>query len=374
MSKHSFEQSKIRLEHTARAAFVYFRQSSLEQVRRNRESQRRQYGFAEQARMLGWSEAQVVIIDEDQGKSGATPGARAGFGRLMAAVAQRQVGIVMSLGVSRLSRNDTDWQHLIHLCRWTETLIADEHGIYDPTCGPDRMVLGIRGQVSELERDSSVHRMAVADATRRVFEKFDELGTGRHVFAWWFEQGLPFPVRRLAARRQPTVWAPVTYRAILSTLHHPFYAGAYVFGRTETRRELDPENPQRVVLRRNHRKSRDEWPVLIPYQFPEQFASEPSIIQNGSNYSLDPGSYGHVSVQANSRLELTGSAGGSYYYFTGGLRIEPGSVLPVDNASGPVFVFISPGLPGFPNQTVFLPEAFDALNSSATFRTIGGSF
>src|SRR5690606_28543998 len=153
MSKHSFEQSKIRLEHTARAAFVYVRQSSLEQVRRNRESQRRQYGFAEQARMLGWSEAQVVIIDEDQGKSGATPGARAGFGRLMAAVAQRQVGIVMSLGVSRLSRNDTDWQHLIHLCRWTETLIADEHGIYDPTCGPDRMVLGIRGQVSELERD-----------------------------------------------------------------------------------------------------------------------------------------------------------------------------------------------------------------------------
>ena len=78
MSKHSFEQSKIRLEHTARAAFVYVRQSSLEQVRRNRESQRRQYGFAEQARMLGWSEAQVVIIDEDQGKSGATPGARAG--------------------------------------------------------------------------------------------------------------------------------------------------------------------------------------------------------------------------------------------------------------------------------------------------------
>jgi excisionase family DNA binding protein len=203
----------------------------------------------------------------------------------------------MSLEVSRLSRNDADWHHLVHLCRWSGTLIADEHGVYDPSSGADRMVLGIRGQVSELERDNSVHRMvearwnkarrgevftavpagydvdetgrvsiasdqSVADAIGRVFDKFDELGTARQVFVWWQGQALPFPVRQAALRSRPAVWVDVSYRAILSTLHHPFYAGAYVFGRTETRRQLDPNNPRRVVVRRGQR-SREDWPVLI---------------------------------------------------------------------------------------------------------------
>ncbi len=296
MSPQGLDRSKIRPEHLERSALVYVRQSSLRQVRENLESQRRQYDFAAQARSLGWGEHKVVIIDEDQGKSGATPQARSGFGRLVAAVAQREVGIVMSLEVSRLSRNDSDWHQLVHLCRWTGTLIADEQGVFDPSLGTDRMMLGIRGQVSELERDSSVHRMvearwnkarrgevftavpagydvdaagrvtmtsdeAVADAIRRVFEKFDELGTARQVLAWWHSQALPFPVRRLGKGGHPLVWAAVSYRAILSTLHHPFYAGAYVFGRTETRRELDPEDPRRVVVRRG--KRRDGWAVLI---------------------------------------------------------------------------------------------------------------
>jgi excisionase family DNA binding protein len=209
----------------------------------------------------------------------------------------------MSLELSRLSRNDLDWHHLMHLCRWTGTLIGDEYGIYDPTSASDRMLLGIRGQVSELERDNSVHRMvearwnkarrgevftlipagydvddtgqvaftsdeAVADATQRVFAKFDEVGTARQVFVWWHEQGLPFPVRQLDAGTHPVIWVPVTYRAVLSMLHHPFYAGAYVFGRTETRRGLDPNNPQRVVLRHGQRRRREEWPVLIKDHHP----------------------------------------------------------------------------------------------------------
>ena len=161
-SSFSLDRSKIRPPHLTRAAFIYVRQSSLRQVRENLESQRRQYGFAEQARALGWTEPQIVILDEDQGQSGAIPEARAGFARLVAAVARAEVGIVMSLELSRLSRNDTDWHHLVHLCRWTATLIADEQGVYDPTSGADRMLLGIRGQVSELERDSSVHRMLEA--------------------------------------------------------------------------------------------------------------------------------------------------------------------------------------------------------------------
>jgi DNA invertase Pin-like site-specific DNA recombinase len=297
MSGESLDRSKIRPEHLERAAFVYVRQSSLKQVRENVESQKRQYAFAEQARALGWSEGQVVILDEDQGRSGAAPQARPGFARLVGAVARTEVGIVMSLEVSRLSRNDTDWHHLVHLCRWTATLIADEHAVYDPTSTADRLVLGIRGQVSELERDSSVHRMVearwakarrgevftvlppgydvdrtgqvtkssdetVADAITRVFEKFDELGTARQVFVWWQEQGLPFPARQTAPGDRGVAWVSVSYRGILQVLHHPFYAGAYVFGRTETRRELDPENAHRLLVRRGKR-SPEEWPVLI---------------------------------------------------------------------------------------------------------------
>ncbi len=134
-------------------------------------------------------------------------------------VARSEVGIVMSLEVSRLSRNDADWYHLVHLCR-------------------------------------------------RVFDKFEEVGTARQVLAWWHAQGLPFPVRRLSVGGRLVVWTEVKYRAILSTLHHPFYAGAYVFGRSETRRELDPDNPHRVVTRRSQRRGLDEWPVLIKDHHP----------------------------------------------------------------------------------------------------------
>ena len=297
MSGYSLERTKIRPEHLSRAAFIYVRQSSPKQVRENLESQRRQYGFAGQAVALGWGEQQLVIVDEDQARSGAIPWARSGFARLVGAVARAEVGIVMSLELARLSRNDPDWHHLVHLCRWTTTLIADEQGVYDPSLSADRMVLGIRGQVSELERDSSVHRMVearwnkarrgevftavpagydvdeagevsitsdetVADAIRRVFSKLDELGTARQVFVWWEQEGLPFPVRQTGPARR-IVWVSVSYSAILRTLHHPFYGGAYVFGRTETRRELDPEDPRRVVVRRQLRRDREQWPVLI---------------------------------------------------------------------------------------------------------------
>lgn len=293
------DRGKINATHLARLAFVYIRQSSAQQVRCNRESQRRQYDFAAQAERWGWSRDRIVIIDEDQGQSGALPYARSGFGRVVSAAARGEGGIVMSLELSRLARNDPDWHHLVYLCRWTETLIADEHGIFDPTLSADRLVLGIRGQVSELERDNAVHRMvearwnkarrgeaftippagyelgehgalvltpdeAVQAALARVFQKFADLGTARQVYLWWREARLPFPVRRLTARVHPVVWGPVSYRLILQTLHHPIYTGAYVFGRSETRRELDPES-QRLVVRHVRRK---EWPVLIQDHHP----------------------------------------------------------------------------------------------------------
>jgi DNA invertase Pin-like site-specific DNA recombinase len=296
------EGSKIRTEHLALSAFVCVRQSSLRQVRNHLESQRRQYAFADQAAALGWSRERVVVIDEDQGKSGAIPQARAGFAKLVGAVARGEVGIVMSLELSRLSRNDADWNHLVYLCRWTGALIADEHGVYDPSSSADRMVLGIRGQVSEMERDSLVHRMvearwskarrgeaftippsgyeldeadqwvlssdeAVQVALRRVFEKFDELGAARQVYLWWRGEGLPFPVRRTQPRAHPIVWVPISYRLVYQTLRHPIYAGAFVFGRSHTTRVLDPET-QRIVVHRGMRPEIKDWPVLIQDHHP----------------------------------------------------------------------------------------------------------
>jgi len=298
----SADQMKVRSEHQTRLAFVYVRQSSARQVHNNLESQRLQYGFAEQAVALGWTRDRIIVLDEDQGRSAALPNARGGFGDMVAAVARGEVGIVMSFELSRLSRNDLDWHHLVYLCRWTGTLIADEQGLYDPSSSGDRMVLGIRGQVSELERDSLVHRMVearwnkarrgeiftmppagydldelgqlqitsdeqVQAAVRRVFEKFDELGAARQVYLWWRNEGLPFPVRRSVSRVHPVIWVPVSYRVVYQMLRHPIYAGAFAFGRSETRRELDPDT-QKVVLRRGLRRTRDQWPVLIQDHHP----------------------------------------------------------------------------------------------------------
>jgi hypothetical protein len=163
------------------------------------------------------------------------------------------------------------------MCRWTGTLIADEHGIYDPGDSSDRMVLGVRGQVSELERDNSIHRMvearwnkarrgelhysppagydlddlgqvvlscdeAVVEAIRTVFRKFDERGSARQILVWWREQGRKYPVRVRNGRSHPILWRQPTYGMVLRTLKHPIFAGAYVFGRSQTVRELDPED------------------------------------------------------------------------------------------------------------------------------------
>lgn len=293
----SADDAKVRAEHQHRLAFVYVRQSSPGQVRSNLESQRLQYGFAEQAIALGWAQERIVVVDQDQGRSAALPNARTGFGEMVSAVARGEVGIVMSFELSRLSRNDLDWHQLVYLCRWTDTLIADEQGLYDPSSSADRMVLGIRGQVSELERESLVHRMVEARwnkarrgevftlppagydldelgqlqltsdeqvqvAVRRVFDKFDELGAARQVYLWWRDDGLPFPVRRNVPRVHPVVWVPVSYRVVYEMLRHPIYAGAFVFGRTETRRELDPDS-HKIVIRRGRRRAPEQWPVLI---------------------------------------------------------------------------------------------------------------
>lgn len=304
---------KVGAQHLARTGFVYVRQSTNHQVRNHLESQRRQYDLVGQISDLGWPRERIVVVDEDQGKSGASAGTRAGFARLVAAVGRSEAGIVSCLEMSRLARNNVDWHQLVYLCRWTDTLIADETGIYNPSISTDRMVLGIRGQVSEIELDNSIHRMvearwnkarrgeliltppagyeiddhgllvmtsdeAVSNAIRLVFSKFDELGAARQVLHWWAEQGLKFPVRRIVASKHPVAWITPTARVVYATLHHPIYAGAYVHGRTKTVREVDAEGDMQVH-KRMRKVARDDWAVLIKDHHPA-YISYDKFLQN----------------------------------------------------------------------------------------------
>jgi len=299
-------QTKIRPEHLERDVCVYVRQSSLFQVEHNMESARRQYGLVDQAMALGWPREHIFVLDEDQGTSSSTPGSRAGFEQLAMRVARGELGMVMSLEASRLARNNPDWHSLVYVCRWTATLIADETGIYDPALSTDRMILGLRGALSELELDTSIKRMhqarwskaqrgelrmmlpagyehddleqivitsdeAVAQAIRQVFDKFDELGSARQVYIWWKDQGLPYPRRRKELRSHPVVWVPIEREMIRQTLINPLYAGAYVFGKTQNVRKLDPDGSLRVCVRRC---KRDEWPILIKDHHPSYITFE----------------------------------------------------------------------------------------------------
>ena len=315
----SEQHAKIQPHHLERAAYVYVRQSSPRQVQEHLESQRRQYERADWAFERGWPRERIVVVDEDQGKSSAMAKTRPGFARLIAAVARGEVGMVVALEVTRLARTSPDWHHLIYLCRFSETLIADEHAVYDPELSSDRMVLGIRGQMSELELESSIERMvsarwhkaergelinippagydiddlgqlvltsdeAVSHAMRTVFEKFDELGSARQVFCWWRGAGLKYPVRRIELRSHPVVWLEPSYAMVLRTLHNPIYAGAYVFGKSQTVRALAGEGSQTIQVRRVNRR---EWPVLIhehhaAYLCFEQFLANQARMQGNS--------------------------------------------------------------------------------------------
>ncbi len=289
-------QVKILAQHLERCAYVYVRQSSPYQVQHNQESGRMQYDLVQWAQQLGWPKERIRVLDEDQGQSSSTPRTRSGFAELIAGVARTDAGIVIGLEISRLARNSPDWANLMYLCRWTATLVADETGVWDPARPTDRMVLGLRGQLAELELDTSIHRMLearlnkarrgelvtlapagydldedgllvltsderVATAIRTVFQKFDELGSARQVYVFFREQGLLLPSRCKELRSHPVIWVKPSSQRIAGILHHPIYAGTYVFGRTETVRQVDAGTPPRVVVRR---VKRDKAPVLLP--------------------------------------------------------------------------------------------------------------
>src|SRR5512134_1286495 len=253
---------KIKPEHLARAAFIYVRQSSTAQVEQHRESTQRQYALASRAVALGWSKVQVNVIDEDLGLSGASTAQRGGFARMTAEVALGHVGIILGLEVSRLARNNADWYRLLDLCGMTDTLIGDADGVYHPGLFNDRLVLGLKGTMSEAELHvlrerllggirnkaarGELHRglpvglmrgeadgevllhpdESVTAAIRAVFERFAEMGSARRVWLWFRSQGLRFPLQ--SNRLEEVRWVAPTYTKIHQVLTNPFYAGVYV--------------------------------------------------------------------------------------------------------------------------------------------------
>ncbi|MGH2722131.1 MAG: recombinase family protein [Actinomycetota bacterium] len=287
--------SKITPAHLRRSAFVYVRQSSASQLERNPESRERQYALLARAVELGWTSEQVVVVDEDLGVSGSGVADRSGFSRLAAEVALGRAGIVLSLEVSRLARNNADWYRLLDLCAVTDTLIGDQDGLYHPGGFNDRLVLGLKGTMSEAELHLIRARLeggirnkaakgelrrglpvgfvwgeedgevlfhpdeAVTGAIRTVFERFAELGSVRQVWLWFRSEGLSFP---LQSNRLPEIaWVAPTYTAIHHVLTNPTYAGAYAYGKTKRERYVDEQG--RVRQRARHLPQSD-WEVLIP--------------------------------------------------------------------------------------------------------------
>lgn len=289
------DTSKIKPSHTTRLALVYVRQSSPSQVENNRESTARQYALANRARELGWAADQVTIIDEDLGISGASAANRSGFGRLMTEVAFGRAGIVLGLEVSRLARNNADWYRLIELCSVTDTLLGDNDGIYHPALFNDRLILGVKGTMSEMElhvirarldggirnkaargelerglpvgltwgeRDGEIHLdpdAAVAGAIRNVFARFAEFGSARRVWLWFRSEALSFPLRQWPTH--PIKWVAPSYHAIHQVLTNPVYAGAYVYGRTRQESFVDEAGSVRKRIRR---LPQEQWQVLLP--------------------------------------------------------------------------------------------------------------
>ena len=288
---------KVTTSHLRRAAVVYVRQSTLAQVDRNRESTARQYDLVTRAAELGWPRSAVRVIDEDLGVSGASATGRSGFAELAAQVGLGQVGIVLSLECSRLARNNADWYRLLDLAGMADTLIADTDGVYHPALFNDRLVLGMKGTMSEAELhilrarlDGGIRNKAARGELRRglpvglvwgevdgeilwhpdeavtgvitaIFDRFAVAGSVRGVWLWLRDQGLKFPLQPAAYLHGAEItWVEPTYHAVHNVLTHPAYAGAYVFGKTRQQRYVGDAGQLRV---RRRKLPQGEWEVLI---------------------------------------------------------------------------------------------------------------
>ncbi|TIU13792.1 MAG: recombinase family protein [Mesorhizobium sp.] len=262
---------KVTADHLRRDAYLYIRQSTLRQVAENGESTQRQYGLRDRAIAAGWPVERVHVIDCDLGKSGSSAVARDGFQELVSEVALAKAGVVMGLEVSRLARNSADWHRLLELCALTSTLILDEDGVYDPASFNDRLLLGLKGTMSEAElhflkarmRGGQLNKASRGDlkigppvglvylpdgtlaldpdvevqaALRMVFTTFERLGSATRTVKFFLDEGILLPRRlRKGPHKGELMWAPPRHARILQVLHNPRYAGAFVYGRTRGR-------------------------------------------------------------------------------------------------------------------------------------------
>jgi len=299
---------RITVGHLQRKAYLYVRQSTFYQTEQNPESLERQYDFRRQALSLGWHQDQIVTLDEDLGQSGAEATHREDFQRLVADVGLGQVGVVLSLEISRLARNSADWHRLLELCAMTDTLILDEDGLYDPNQFNDRLLLGLRGTMSEAELHFLRARMdggklnkarrgelqtrlpagliydpeghiqidpdrQVQQAIHKVFELFQQVRAVLPVVRRLREAGIRLPVRLWAGPQAgETVWTEASSSRVLRILKNPRYAGMYFFGRTRQRKGV----PSRIL-------PASQWKVRIPNAHPgyipwEQFEANQQIL------------------------------------------------------------------------------------------------
>jgi DNA invertase Pin-like site-specific DNA recombinase len=291
-------RAKITADHLERTALVYVRQSTPGQVRDHTESRRRQYGLVEVARELGFQ--RVETIDEDLGISGSGFAERPGFQRLLATVCAGTTGAVLALEASRLARNDRDWSQLVELGAITNVVLIDHDGIYDPRLVNDRLLLGLKGIMSDFEMATLRQRALEAQRTkaqrgelwmhlpvglvygptgaieldpdarvqqaiRLVLQKFDELGSTRQVLLWLRRERLSVPVTRGGKHGRYTEWAVPNYTRVHAIVTSPFLAGAYVYGKSESRTTIVDGRIRRTT---GHDLAVDQWQVVIPDHHP----------------------------------------------------------------------------------------------------------
>jgi DNA invertase Pin-like site-specific DNA recombinase len=312
-------RNKITAHHREQLAYVYVRQSTLKQVQQNQESRQNQYALVQRAKELGWPPERIHLIDADQGQSG-QDSQRPGFQELVAAVSLGRVGLILAYEASRLARNNTDWYTLIDLATVVGTLIADTEGIYDPRDYNDRLLLGLRGILSEAElhtlrlrmeagRQHQIERgvyqqhvptglvrldhgqvikspdLVVQRTIDLVFERFTRLGSCQKVLRSLRDDGILLPRQQYGGLHAgQLLWRKPSQAALIEMLHNPAYAGAFVYGRK------GPHPDRRPGQMRQVRRPMEEWTVIHPGVYPasirwEQFmANQARLADNASDF------------------------------------------------------------------------------------------
>lgn len=353
---------KITASHLKRNAYLYVRQSTLRQVVENSESTKRQYALRQRATALGWPDDRVIVIDTDLGQSGASTD-REGFQKLVAEVGMGRAGMVLGLEVSRLARNSTDWHRLLEICALTETLILDEDGVYDPAHFNDRLLLGLKGTMSEAELHVMRARLRggllnkarrgelrcrlpvgfvydglehvvmdpdtqVQESVRLLFQTFFRTGAAHAIVKHFRREGLLFPTRVAAgARKGELTWGPLSLGRAANALHNPWYAGAYAFGRGRWRKHPDGRTRrQRLPQSEWHALIRDSHPGYISWEEHERIELQLKESAKALGERLGSPREGSALLQGRAVCGLCGSRMHTHYDLRRGGELAPSYV------------------------------------------------